>query len=104
MESGLINEIKQHIKEAENFSSATDVVVYCTPTFYQKVINHWKIKLAYKILTLFPVEAVRVYATSKRGKKLWKLTGIVSGISVNVKRDNKLPNGEDFCWVFGETE
>lgn len=100
--SDLLDFITEHIKELKD-SQSDNITVYCKPCFFEKLQRHWRIKLMCKIINLFGSESVRVYATSKRGKKIWKLTGLVSGVTRNVPRNVKLTNGEEFCWIQEES-
>lgn len=76
------------------------ITAFCTPVFYERLIGHWMVRLTYKVLNVFPDNHdVRVYAVSKRGKMLWKLTNLVTQDVVYIKRDTKLNSGQEFCWI-----
>lgn len=96
--SDLLDVITEHIKELKDLQSDS-ITIYCTPSFFEKLQRHWRIELMCKIGNLFGLESVRVYATSEWGKKVWKLTGLVSGVTRNVSRNVKLTSDEEFCWI-----
>ena len=92
----LKRQIRDHI---ESCNTSQNITVWCAPSFFDKLMNHWRMGLAHRVQNIFPANDVRIYATSKNGKKVWKLTNMNTEEIVYIKREVVITNGNDFCWI-----
>lgn len=72
-----------------------EVIAYCTPSFYNKIITHPIINVLFRINKevdkVITVGKVVAFAARYRGRKVWNIRDD-NGLLLRVRRDDRLTN------------
>jgi len=75
--ASLFEDAKKNIRDTQEIS------IVCSQSFFDKLINHWRMRVVYRARQEFSEEMVVV---SMAPRDRWKLTGKISGKAVKIKR------------------